>query len=45
MRILRNKFYNSIYENPVIASINDFAQIGEVIESSCEVTFCLQEIY
>lgn len=38
---MRNDFYESIHDNPVIASINDFKQMEEVIKSPCNVTFLL----
>ncbi len=38
---MRSDFYESIHDNPIIASINDFKQIDDVIKSPSNIAFLL----
>lgn len=41
MRIIENKFYDKIRENPVIAAVNNLEKLEKAIKSPCEIIFLL----
>lgn len=42
MIILGTEFYNNIYENPIIAAVNDLSKLDYAIKSPCKTIFLLK---